>query len=66
MVRYVVTIKIGGIEEREGGFFKVIGITIRDTLTGKVMGSTYAGPEELIKSMFESLESNPEWKVKYE
>ena len=30
MVRYVVTVKIGGFEEREGGFFKVIGITIRD------------------------------------
>ncbi|MBS3080112.1 hypothetical protein J4221_01455 [Candidatus Pacearchaeota archaeon] len=66
MVRYVVTVKIGGFEEREGGFFKVIGITIRDTVTGKIMGTTYSGPEDLVRSFLESLESNPEWKVKYE
>ncbi len=65
MSRYVVTVKLG-VESIDSGLFKVAAVVIRDTVTGKVAGTTYSGPEEIIKGLLDALESNPEFKIKYE
>ena len=65
MVRFLVTIKVGAVTGI-GGIQKTLGVVIRDTVTGKTGGTTYSGPEDLMKSMLELFESNPNWRVKYE
>lgn len=59
------TVKVGGVEPVGDGFLKLIAVTIRDTVKGKIAGTTYSGPEDLIKGFLETLETNPEYKVKY-
>jgi len=65
MVRYVFTVKIGSVLE-ESGVLRVAAITMRDTETGKVSVGTWTGTKEEITEFFNTLESNPEVKIKYE
>ena len=65
MVKRLFTVKIGSILE-DTGIIRVAAITMRDTETGKVSAGTWTGTKEEIIDFFDSLEANPEVKVKYE
>lgn len=65
MVKKVFTVKIGS-ESDESGLLRVAAFTMRDTETGKVSVGKWIGTKEEIIEFFNTLESNPEIKIKYE